>query len=117
MVDAANTHPNSFEISVSAKSSKENSLNFLKKEWTLFSNIQRYSFSSIKMPKKVRYYNLMRSPHVNKKSRETFSICLNKEYFTFKCFKRSDFTALFLPLKGVLNSDLFLKVELKVQKV
>ena len=114
---ASDIHFNSFEISVSAKSSKENSLKFLKKEWTLFSNIQRYSFSSIKMPKKVRYYNLMRSPHVNKKSREVFSIRLNKEYFTFKLLKRSAFKSLFLPLKGVLNSDLFLKVRLKVQKV
>ncbi len=114
---ASHTHSNSFEISVLAKSSKENSLNFLKKEWALFSKIQKYSLSSIKMPKKVRYYNLMRSPHVNKKSRETFSTCLYKEYFSFKFLEKSALKPLFLPLKGVLNSDLSLKVRLKVQKV
>ena len=65
---------NSFEISVRAQSSKQSSLDFLKKEWAFFSKLHNFSFSSIKMPKRIFYYNVLRSPHVNKKSREQFQL-------------------------------------------
>ena len=108
---------NSFEISVRAQSSKQSSLDFLKKEWAFFSKLHNFSFSSIKMPKRTFYYNVLRSPHVNKKSRETFECRVNQECYTFKSLQQGFSKALFLPLTKALGLDVSLKLRLKVQKV
>ena len=110
-------HNNLFEISVRAQSSKQSSLDFLKKEWAFFSKMHNFSFSSIKMPKRISYYNVLRSPHVNKKSREAFECRVNQEYYIFKSLKQDLFKVLFFPLTKALGLDVSLKLRLKVQKI
>ena len=50
-------------------------LNFLIKK---FNNYLGYKFNIIRLPKTIKKYTVLRSPHINKKAREQFQLCSYK---------------------------------------
>jgi ribosomal protein S10 len=67
-------------------------------------------FKSIKLPKKIQKFTVLRSPHVNKKSREQFETRLYKQVLIFTSTQNTLIMVLLRNVENRLPSDTIMKL-------
>ena len=67
-------------------------------------------FKSIKLPKKIQKFTVLRSPHVNKKSREQFEIRTYKRIFIISTFEIKLIFLLFKKIQNKLPANIIIKL-------
>ncbi len=95
-----------FEIQVKSRSCSF----LLSKKETFLQNNKEIAIKKIDLPKKIKKITVLRSPHIDKKSREQFEIRRNKTVFLFNIKNKSSAILFFECLK---NSQLY-GVELSI---
>jgi small subunit ribosomal protein S10 len=67
-------------------------------------------FKSIRLPKKIQKITVLRSPHVNKKSREQFETRLYKQVFILTSSENSIIIALLKKIQNKLPANIVIKL-------
>lgn len=89
-------------------------------EWTELAGLD---FSSIKLPKKINRFTILKSPHVHKKSRDQFELVTHKATFTIKPLNKqlNAPSSIFLFLENLIlnqnSSGVTLKLEREYQSI
>jgi ribosomal protein S10 len=67
-------------------------------------------FKSIRLPKKIQKFTVLRSPHVNKKSREQFETRLYKRVFILTSSRSSIIRTLLKKIQNKLPTNIIMKL-------
>lgn len=92
-----NKKPFFFEVRLRLKSVNSKKIHFLKEELKLLASEYGLYYSSISLPVNKSNITVLKSPHVNKKAKDQFEICVNNCLVILKGLTQN--SSLFLRLK------------------
>jgi len=102
-----------FEIRIRLQSYNNSSILVLKERLKRFAINYNLLYSSINLPIQKKKITVLKSPHVNKKARDQFEICMSNSLVILKGFA-FDLT-LYHTLKKIELEDVFSKLTISTQ--